>query len=65
MWKFCLQKPETIEYVKSLPTFKEIYKPHREINRKFLGLRMRDFQGIVFIRTQICREIFTSAIKSF
>ena len=30
--------------------------------REFLALRMRNFQGIVFIRTQTYREIFESAL---
>ena len=29
--------------------FKEIYKRHRQVTRKFLELRMRNFQGAVFI----------------
>ena len=28
---------------------KEIYKRHGQITREFLGLRMRNFQGIAFI----------------
>ena len=39
---------ETIDYVKNLPTFKEIYKLHGKITRKFLGLRMRNFQFYCF-----------------
>ena len=32
--------------------FYEIYKLHRQITQEFLGLRMRNFQGMVFIRTR-------------
>ena len=42
--------------------FKEIYKLHGQITREFLGLRMGDFQGIVFERTQTYREIFKFAL---
>ena len=34
----------------------------RGITGEFLGLRMRNFPGIVFIRTQTYREIFKSAL---
>ena len=47
--KFVYKHSEAIEYVRNLATFLEIYKLHRQITREFLGLRMRDFQGIVFI----------------
>ena len=50
--KFVYKHSETIEYVKNQPFFKGIYKLHRQINRESLGLRMRNFQGIVFILTQ-------------
>ena len=33
-----------------------------QITREFLGLRMRNFQGIAFIWTQAYREIFKSAL---
>ena len=39
----------TIEYVKNEPTFLKNYKLHGQIPREFLGLRMRNIQGIVFI----------------
>ena len=39
-----------------------MHKLHGEITREFLGLRKRNFQGIVFTRTQIYREIFKSAL---
>ena len=47
--KFVYKHPETIEYVKNKPTFSEIYKFHGQVTREFLGLRMRHFQGTVFI----------------
>ena len=34
----------------------------RQITREFLGLRMRNFQGIVFICTQTYSEIFKSGL---
>ena len=36
-------------HVKNQPTLLEIYKPDVQITREFLGLRMRNFQGIVFM----------------
>ena len=33
----------------------------RQITREFLGLRMQNFQGIIFISTQTFKEIFKSA----
>ena len=42
--------------------FKEIYTLHVQITREFFGLRMRNFQGIAFLRTQTYREIFKSAL---
>ena len=36
-------------YAKNQPTFYETYKLHGKITREPLGLRMRNFQGIVFI----------------
>ena len=38
-----------IKYVKNLPTFSEIYKLHGQITREPIGLRMRHFQGLIFI----------------
>ena len=32
------------------------------VTRELLGLRMQNFQGIIFIRTHIYREIFKSAL---
>ena len=55
--KFVYKYSETIEHVKSYPTVQEIYKLHEEITREFLGLRMRNFQDIVFMLTEIYREI--------
>ena len=42
--------------------FKEIYKLHGEMTQEFLGLRMRNFQGIVFTRVRTYIEIFKSAL---
>ena len=39
-----------------------MYKLHGQITQKSLGLRMLDFQGIVFIWKQTNREIFKSAL---
>ena len=49
--KFVYKHSETVEYVKNKPTFWEICKRHGQIARELLGLRMRNFQGIVFIWT--------------
>ena len=38
-----------------------IFKKFANLTRGFLGLRMRNFQGIVFIRTETYTEIFKSA----
>ena len=35
---------------------------YEQITREFLGLRMRNFQGIVFLRTQTFRETLESAL---
>ena len=40
---------ETTEYFKKLPTFQEKYKLYVQITRHFLGLRIRHFQGTIFI----------------
>ena len=63
--KFVYKHSETIEYVKNLPTFKKIYKLYGKIIREFLGLRMQNFRGVVFIWTQTYREIFKSALVYF
>ena len=42
--------------------FKEIYKLHGQITRELLGLRMRNFQGIIFIGRQAYREVFKSVL---
>ena len=39
-----------------------MYKLHGQITLEFLGLRMQNFQGIVFIWTQTYRETFKSAL---
>ena len=36
-------------------------KLHRHMTQQFLGLRMRNFQGIAFIQTRTYTEIFKSA----
>ena len=46
---FFYKHSETIEYVKNYPTFYEIFKFHGQITRELLGLRMRNFQGVVFM----------------
>ena len=46
--KFLYKHSETIEYVKNLPTFHKIYKRRGQIARKFVELKMRTFQSIVF-----------------
>ena len=60
--KFVYKHLETLEYVKNLPTFYEIYKLHWKITREFLGLRMRNFHGSAFIWTKTHSEIFKSAL---
>ena len=60
--KFVYKLSETIEHVKNEPTFKKSYKIQERITREFLRLRMRKYQGIAFIWTQIYREIFKSAV---
>ena len=39
-----------------------MYKVHGQITKEFFELRMRNFQGIVFIWTQTYAEIFKSAL---
>ena len=46
---FIYKHKDTIDYVKKYPSFKKKKKLHGLITRKFLGLRMRNVQGIVFI----------------
>ena len=50
-----IQKHEKLAY------FLRKLKLHGQITQEFLELRMRNFQGIVFIWTQTYREIFESA----
>ena len=40
---------EVKEYVKKKVFFKEKYKLHGYITREFLGLKLNNFQGFVFI----------------
>ena len=62
--KFVYKPSETIEYVKNQPTFYEIYKLHEQITQEFLGLTMRNFQGIAFISPQTFRKIFKPVLVS-
>ena len=39
-----------------------MYKIHRKITQKFLGLKTLNFQSIVFTYTQTYKEIFRSAL---
>ena len=43
-------------------TFYEKYTFYEWINRKFFGLRMWNFQGIILIWIKTCREIFECAL---
>ena len=42
--------------------FKKFTKLHGQISREFLGLRIQNFQGIVFTQTETYGEIFKSAL---
>ena len=54
---------ETTECVKKLAYFLRNYKVQAQITREFLGLRMLNFQFVVFIWwTRTYREIFKSAL---
>ena len=59
---FVYKNTETIEYVKKQPTFQEKNDLYGGITPEFLGLTMRNFQGIIFIRIRTYREIFNSAL---
>ena len=59
--KFVYKHSKTIECIKKLPTFLKIYKFHGQITWEFLGLKMRNFQGI-FIWIQTYTEILKSAL---
>ena len=48
--------------LKIILLFKEIYKIPGEMTQEFLGLRMRNFQGIVFTRVRRYIEISKSAL---
>ena len=48
--------------LKIILLFKEIYKIPGEMTQEFLGLRMRNFQGIVFTRARRYTEISKSAL---
>ena len=59
---FVYKHTEKIEYVKNWPTFKEKYKFYGWITGEFLRLKMRIFQGIIFIWIWIYGEILKSAL---
>ena len=69
MWKVCLQTFRNNRIcVKNQHTFKEIHKLHGQITRELLGLRIRNFLGIVFIWKQtymgdfqICNSVTLTA----
>ena len=60
--KFAYKHSETLEYVKNWTTFWECCKCHGQITRQAIELRMQNFQGIIFIWTQTCMEIFKSVL---
>ena len=60
--KFVYKHLETIKYIKIWPIVSDLYKPHGQITREFLGLKTRNFRGIAFIWTQTNKEIFKSAL---
>ena len=59
---FVYKHTETIEYAKHFPTFPEKHKLNGKITQEFLGLRMRTFQGIVFLGNRIYIQIFKSPL---
>ena len=59
---FIYKHTETIEYVKKAAYFLQKIQTSRVITREFLGLTMRNFQGIVFIWSRAYSEIFKSAL---
>ena len=54
--------PKQKNMLKIILLFKEIYKIPGEMTQEFLGLRMRNFQGIVFTRARRYTEISKSAL---
>ena len=48
--------------LKSSLIFKKKLKFHGQLTREFLGLRLQNFQGTVFIQTRIYSEIFKFAL---
>ena len=61
IWEKIVYKySETIE--KNSLLFKKVYNFHGQIIWEFLGLRMGNFQGVVFIWTQTYMAIFKSAL---
>ena len=49
------------KHVKKLPTFYKNYKLHGWVTREFLGIRIQNFHGIIFIWIQTYGDIFKSA----
>ena len=69
-WKFRILNPKNsraniqkqCKTLKSKPTFQEKFKLHGWITREILGLKMLNFQGIVFTWIQTYKEIFKPAL---
>ena len=59
---FVYKHTETIEYVKKQPTFLENYKLYGWITPEFVGLRMPNFQDIIFTWLQTYGEILKSTL---
>ena len=60
---FVYKPAETIEYVIiKWSTCLKKYKLYESITRGFVGLRIRNFHGIIFISNKTYREIFKSAL---
>ena len=57
---FVYKHTETIEYIKKYANFYGKYEVHGWITEEFLGLRMKNFQDIIFIWIRTHREIFKS-----
>ena len=60
--KFVYEQSETIGCVENWLIFQGIYKLHGKTIQEFLGFRIKNFQDIVFIWTQIYMEIFKSPL---
>ena len=57
---FVYKHTETIEYIQKQLSFLKKYILHRKRIREFLGLRIRNFHGIISIPTY--KEIFNSPL---